>query len=123
MDSRTTGVTHGARRSGGQDDAEFGFPAHHARVGVRGFLERILFYDEKKLTALSEPESQALDDESLAYDDTLRNRGHFVAVQKLESGGREGDGIAISETMRGTGRITPSRRCRTGSPKRTGLRG
>ena len=45
----------------------------------------MVFYDEKKLNALSESESQALDDESLAYDETLRKRGHFVAAQALES--------------------------------------
>jgi hypothetical protein len=45
----------------------------------------MVFYDEKKLNALSESESQALDDESLAYDDTLRKGGHFVAAQALES--------------------------------------
>jgi hypothetical protein len=45
----------------------------------------MVFYDEKKLNALSESESQALDDESLAYDDTLRKHGHFVAAQALES--------------------------------------
>lgn len=45
----------------------------------------MVFYDEKKLDALSESESQALDDESLAYDRSLRERGHFVAAQALES--------------------------------------
>ena len=28
---------------GGQDDAEFGFPAHHARVSLGGLCERVLF--------------------------------------------------------------------------------
>ena len=45
----------------------------------------MVFFDEKNLEALPERESQALDDESLAYDDTLRKRGHFVAAQALES--------------------------------------
>ena len=45
----------------------------------------MVFYDEKKLNAMSESESQALADESLAYDDALRKRGHFVAAQALES--------------------------------------
>jgi hypothetical protein len=45
----------------------------------------MVFCDEKKLNALSESESQALDDESLAYDGDLRKRGHFVAAQALES--------------------------------------
>jgi len=45
----------------------------------------MVIVDEKKLNALSESESQALDDESLAYDDTLRKGGHFLAAQALES--------------------------------------
>ena len=45
----------------------------------------MVFYDEKKLNAMSESELQALDDESLAYDDTLRKGGHFIAAQALES--------------------------------------
>ena len=45
----------------------------------------MVFYDEKNLNALSVSELQALDDESLAYDTALRERGHFVAAQALES--------------------------------------
>jgi len=45
----------------------------------------MVFCDEKKLEALSSAESQALDDESLAYDEDLRNGGHLVAAQALES--------------------------------------
>ena len=41
--------------------------------------------DEKKLDALSDTESQALDDESLAYDETLRKGGHLLAAQALQS--------------------------------------
>jgi len=40
--------------------------------------------DEKKLEALSESESQALDGESLAYDEVLRKGGHFLAAQALQ---------------------------------------
>jgi len=43
------------------------------------------FYHEKNLNTLSAAELQTLDDESLAYDDTLRQRGHFIAAQALES--------------------------------------
>ena len=39
--------------------------------------------DEKKLLAMSPGESQALDDESLEYDGTLREGGHLVAAQAL----------------------------------------
>jgi hypothetical protein len=44
----------------------------------------MVFFDEKNLDALSESASQAMIDESLAYDQTLRDRGHFVAAQALE---------------------------------------
>jgi hypothetical protein len=33
---------------------------------------------------MSESEAQALDDESLEYDDALRKGGHFLAAQALE---------------------------------------
>ncbi len=45
----------------------------------------MVIVDEKKLHALSESDAQVLDDESLAYDDTLRKKGHFLAAQALES--------------------------------------
>src|ERR1700746_9101 len=45
----------------------------------------MVFLDEKKLRAMSPDESQRLDDASLAYDETLRKSGHFVAAQALES--------------------------------------
>jgi hypothetical protein len=45
----------------------------------------MVIVDEKKLHALSQADSQALDDESLDYDNTLRKKGHFLAAQALES--------------------------------------
>jgi hypothetical protein len=45
----------------------------------------MVIVDEKKLNAMSASELQALDDESLAYDDSIRKRGHFLAAQALES--------------------------------------
>jgi hypothetical protein len=45
----------------------------------------MVLVDEKKLEALSPSELQALDDESLAYDDSLRKRGHLITAQALES--------------------------------------
>jgi hypothetical protein len=45
----------------------------------------MVIVDEKRLQAMSKSEAQALDDESLEYDDTLRKRGHFLAAQALES--------------------------------------
>jgi hypothetical protein len=44
----------------------------------------MVIVDEKQLQALPENEMQALVDESLDYDDTLRRGGHFVAAQALE---------------------------------------
>ncbi|HLW55551.1 MAG TPA: YciI family protein [Candidatus Angelobacter sp.] len=44
----------------------------------------LVIVDEKKLKALSKRDSQALDDVSMAYDDRLRQSGHFVAAQALE---------------------------------------
>jgi hypothetical protein len=45
----------------------------------------LVFLDENKLSALSESDLQALDDDSLEYDDVLRKRGHFIAAHALES--------------------------------------
>ena len=45
----------------------------------------MVFYDEKKLTALPGAQSNTLDEESLAYDQALRTSGHFLAAQALES--------------------------------------
>jgi hypothetical protein len=44
----------------------------------------MVFFDEKRLEALSSAESQALDDESLANDEALRKGGHLLAAQALE---------------------------------------
>lgn len=44
----------------------------------------MVFCDEKKLEALSSAESQALDDESLAYDESIRKKGHLLAAQALQ---------------------------------------
>jgi len=44
----------------------------------------MVIVDEKKLKAMSEGDSQTLDDESLAYDETLRQSGHFLAAQALQ---------------------------------------
>ena len=45
----------------------------------------MIFFDEKKLDALSKQEYLALVNESLAYDDGLRNSGHLLANQALQS--------------------------------------
>jgi hypothetical protein len=45
----------------------------------------LVAFDEKELEALSKNESDALTDESLAYDDALRQSGHFLAAQALQS--------------------------------------
>jgi hypothetical protein len=38
----------------------------------------MIFYDEKKHTAMSESEHVALTDEALDYDDVMRKGGHYV---------------------------------------------
>jgi len=45
----------------------------------------MVLVDEKKINAMSEKEAQELDDESLAFDDTLKKKGHLLAAQALES--------------------------------------
>jgi hypothetical protein len=45
----------------------------------------MVLVDEKKINAMSEKEAQELDNESLAFDDTLRKKGHLIAAQALES--------------------------------------
>lgn len=44
----------------------------------------LVFLEEKKLEALSKEESEALDRESLAYDELLRKNGHFLGAQALQ---------------------------------------
>jgi hypothetical protein len=44
----------------------------------------LVILDEKKLEAMSKSELEALDRESLAYDNTLRQSGHFLAAQALQ---------------------------------------
>jgi hypothetical protein len=43
------------------------------------------YFDEKNWEALSESERNALMDECFAYDDVLRQGGHFVAGEALQS--------------------------------------
>jgi hypothetical protein len=45
----------------------------------------MIFFDEKKLDALSRQEHEALVNESVAYDDVLRDSGHLLANQALQS--------------------------------------
>ena len=45
----------------------------------------LVYYDEKKLEALSKGEFDALVAESLAHVDELRNSGHHVAAEALQS--------------------------------------
>jgi hypothetical protein len=43
------------------------------------------YYDEKQWETLSESERNALMDECFAYDDVLRENGHFVGGEALQS--------------------------------------
>ncbi len=44
----------------------------------------LVLFDERKLDAMSEDESDALTDESLAYNEVLRKSGRFIATQALQ---------------------------------------
>jgi len=44
----------------------------------------LVYSEETKLDAMSESESDALTDESLAYDRVLRDSGHFIVAHALE---------------------------------------
>jgi hypothetical protein len=44
----------------------------------------LVYFDEKKLNALSSSESDALNDEALAYDEELRKSGHYLVSDALE---------------------------------------
>jgi hypothetical protein len=44
----------------------------------------MVFFDEKKLDALSKSEFDALTAESLAYNEVLQKGGHFIAAQALQ---------------------------------------
>lgn len=53
----------------------------------------LVYYDEKKLEALSKEAFDALVRESLAYDDELRRGGHYVESAALE-------GVRAARTLR-----------------------
>jgi hypothetical protein len=44
----------------------------------------LVYYDEKKLDALSEREYDNLVEEALSYREVLRNSGHYIASDGLE---------------------------------------
>ena len=45
----------------------------------------IVYTEEAKLAALSDKEFEQLDADSLAYDKEMRDAGHFLAAQALQS--------------------------------------
>lgn len=63
----------------------------------------LVYIDEKELAALSPGDSQALDNVSLGYDHHLRESGHFLAAQALESVNkgavlrRQGDKVIVTD--------------------------
>ena len=44
----------------------------------------LVYLEEKTLNALSERESEGLNEESLAYDDVLRKSGHYIVSNALQ---------------------------------------
>jgi hypothetical protein len=53
----------------------------------------MIYFEEKALDGLPRPEYEALTAEALAYDDELREGGHFVAAQALQP-------VATATTLR-----------------------
>jgi hypothetical protein len=45
----------------------------------------LIFLDEQKLEVLSKSEAEALNDETFAYDEALRQSGHLLVAQALQS--------------------------------------
>jgi hypothetical protein len=45
----------------------------------------LIYTDEKQLAAMPKPEWDAWIDEHLVYDDAIRQSGHFIAAELLES--------------------------------------
>lgn len=45
----------------------------------------LVYYDEKNLNALSKPEFDKLDADSIGYDETLKKSGHLIAAHPLQS--------------------------------------
>lgn len=45
----------------------------------------LVYFDGQVLSASSETERTAFDNESLAYDEALQRSGHFIAAEALES--------------------------------------
>lgn len=63
----------------------------------------LVYVDEQKLAALSPTDSQAVDNVSLGYDRRLRDSGHFIAAQALESVNtgvvlrKQGDKVTVTD--------------------------
>ena len=53
----------------------------------------LVFYDENVRNSLSEPESQALIQEAIDFDNGLRESGHLIAAHPLE-------GVHTATTLR-----------------------
>lgn len=53
----------------------------------------LIYNEERTLDAMSESEREALLGEALAYDEELRQRGHFIAAQALQ-------GVETATTVR-----------------------
>ncbi|HVH30904.1 MAG TPA: YciI family protein [bacterium] len=47
----------------------------------------LIYNEETKLAAMSTVEREAMVDEGLAYDEELKQRGHFIAAEALQRSG------------------------------------
>ncbi|MGH2373393.1 MAG: YciI family protein [bacterium] len=45
----------------------------------------LIYYDEKKMDAISKSEWDAICDEALTYEEELRKSGHLIAAEALQS--------------------------------------
>jgi hypothetical protein len=73
MAEQTCGVLRRARR-----------PFAHDEEGTMKYL-CLVYYDEKKVDALSKSEYDALVGEALAYREVLRESGHYIVSDGLQS--------------------------------------
>ena len=77
----------------GESNGNTGGCAGHAVKEGKMKFYCLGYYDEKQWQSLSEDERNAYMDECFAYDDVLRNGGHFAGGDALQSAG---DAVTVS---------------------------